>query len=104
MVVSIKQRFVEKLGVFVTVLGSFCMNGVALELTGDQPYKGFELLYLDLFIFSARYIVASLLILAVHPKPSKFILLLIGFLAAIILVISTKSWTDGPSMTDRSRG
>jgi hypothetical protein len=84
----------ELLGIFATVFGVFFINTVILNMTAGRTYEGYQMVYLNLLIFGAWYIVAGLLISISHPNPSKYRFLVLGFIVAILLVLSSQGWTD----------
>ncbi len=91
---SIKQHSIELLGILATVFGSFFMNTIVLNAVDGRTYEGYQMVYLNLLVFCAWYIVVGLLISIAHPKPSKYGLLIIGVLVATVLILSSQGWID----------
>jgi hypothetical protein len=91
---SIKQHSIELLGIIATVFGSFFMNTIILNMADGRTYQGYQMVSLNLLVFCAWYIAVGLLISIAHPKPSKYGLLIIGILVAIVLILSSQGWID----------
>jgi hypothetical protein len=91
---SIKQLSIELLGIIATVFGSFFMNTIILNMADGRTYEGYQMYYLNLLVFCAWYIAVGLLISIAHPKPSKYVLLIIGILVATVLILSSQGWID----------
>jgi uncharacterized membrane protein (Fun14 family) len=91
---SIKQHSIELLGILATVFGSFFMNTIILIMADRSSHKGFQMVYLNLLVFCAWYLVVGILISIAHPKPSKYVLLIIGVLVAAVLILTSQGWID----------